>query len=256
MGKKIALIIGASSGIGRELACRLYKEHGDEFEEFWLVARRKARLEELKNGLSAEKITVLEGDVTDATFPGLLRARLQAENAEISMLVISAGTGEYGDFLTLAEGNIDSCVRLNCLGTAALLRLCPEFMGPGSRIIMLASASAFFPQPGFALYAATKAFTYSLSRALGEELKARKITVTTVCPGPCDTEFITIASGGKPIPKVKQKFLTTPDNVAAKSLRAAYSGRKLCIPTFSMKLLYFFRGIIPDSVAMSIMYKK
>src|SRR5699024_2795767 len=124
---------------------------------------------------------------------------------------------------------------------------CPAltgFTGPclpncrkGSRIFMLASAAAFVPQPGFGVYAASKAYVVSFSRALNRELKNRGIQVTAVCPGPVDTPFLEKMGGKSRMPAYKKPFIARPQGVVRKALRDGARGKELSVPGISIKIL-------------------
>ena len=117
---------------------------------------------------------------------------METEKPDIRMLVNAAGFGKSGnaeDIRRKEAGCQSRMIDLNCRALTEMTFVCLPYMSAGSRILNIASAAAFCPQPGFAVYAATKAYVLSFSRALGEEVKNRRIYVTAVCPGPVDTEF-------------------------------------------------------------------
>ena len=169
---KIAVITGASSGMGRETVLQL-SDHFPGFDEMWVIARREERLKEL-----AAQCPVR-----------LLESALRACSPDVKYLVNAAGFGKIGPVGSIASGDETGMVRVNCEALVAVTHLVLPYMTHNSRILMFASAASFLPQPDFAVYAATKAFVLSYSRALNEELKDRDIAVTAVCPGPVRTEF-------------------------------------------------------------------
>jgi short-subunit dehydrogenase len=150
-----------------------------------------------------------------------------------------------GNFTDISWKNNCMCTELNCTAIVKIIGISLPYMKSGGRIVQLASAAAFFPQPGFAVYAATKAFVFNFSRALGRELAPHKISVTTACPGPCDTEFLKLANGAKKMPLYKRAFIAKAPKVARKILNSAVKGRKLCLPGGIVKLLYVARKILP-----------
>lgn len=185
--KKIALVTGASSGMGRDFV-RWIPKAFPEVEEIWAIARRKERLERL-----AEKCQVplraISMDLTEESSPRELAALLAEEKPDVRVLVHSAGFGVHGSFDSQPLEESLGMVRLNCLALTELTGICLPYVKKGGQIINLASAAAFLPQKGFAVYAASKSYVLSFSRALNRELKGRGIHVTAVCPGPVDTEF-------------------------------------------------------------------
>ena len=137
----------------------------------------------------------------------ILAAALAEKKPEVKFLVNAAGFGITGPVGSFPEEEAASMVRLNCEGLTAVTELVLPYIPDNSRILQFASAAAFMPQPGFAVYAATKAYVLSYSRALGEELRRRRIFVTAVCPGPVDTEFFGKALNGKPMDPFKRLFM-------------------------------------------------
>ena len=135
-------------------------------------------------------------------------------------------------------------IDVNCRALIAVTRLCLPYMGRGSRILQLASGSAFLPQPGFAVYAASKSCVLSFSRALREELRPRGIVVTAVCPGPVDTDFF--RAGGITLSPLKRFFLADPEKVAKKALADARKGKALSVYGLSMKMVRIAAKVFPE----------
>ena len=184
---RIALITGASSGIGREFARQiplLYRE----LDAVWVVARRTERLKEIEKE-SKIPVKIFDGDLTRDYIYERIEKELDRARADIRMLVNCAGYGKFGTFQDLEESLQLGMVDLNCRGLTKMIHTCLPYLTGGSRIINLASAASFSPQPGFAVYAASKSYVKSFSYALGAELRERGVYVTCVCPGPVDTAF-------------------------------------------------------------------
>lgn len=248
---KIALITGASSGMGREAAVQIADRLAG-IEEIWLVARRRDRLEELEGRLPA-RFRCFAADVTSEEDRERLREALEAEKPEVKILVNAAGFGKIGRVGELEEDTECAMVRLNCEALCAVTHLALPYMSPNSRILQFASSAAFLPQPKFAVYAATKAFVLSYSRALGAELRGRDIYVTAVCPGPVDTEFFDIAETTGQIPLYKRLVMANPRKVVRKALTDSYMGRSVSVYGVAMKAFRVLCKALPHELVMSIL---
>lgn len=187
--KNIAIVTGASSGMGREFVLQIAGKY-KKLDEIWAIARSEERLQQLQ-GEASIPVRILPMDLTMGENLKKLMALLAVENPKVRLLVASAGCGKIGSFFGSSyEGNLEM-IDLNCRALTAVTYACLPYMPPRSRILLMASSAAFAPQPGFAVYAATKAYVLSLARALRQELREQMLTVTAVCPGPVDTEFLT-----------------------------------------------------------------
>ena len=171
-GKKIAIVTGASSGMGREMVY-LLADHFAALEEIWVVARRKERLEELV-GKVPVRLRILPLDLTSEEDLGALSVLLKREQPNVKILVNGAGYGKTGAVGTIRRDLSVGMVRLNDEALVAVTEMVLPYISKNSRIIQFASAAAFMPQPGFAVYAASKSFVLSYSRALAVELKKKK----------------------------------------------------------------------------------
>ena len=189
---KIALVTGASPGMGREFARQIVKLYRN-LDEIWLVARRTERLQELEKEFTVP-VRIFDGDLNrDYIYERIEKSWNVKMQRDPDTLLPARRCGLSGCF---GEGEQDTelrMVKLNCQSLTRMLLLCRPFLGRGSRVINLASAAAFAPQPGFAIYAASKSYVYRLSMAIREEWKPAEISVTVVCPGPVDTEFFCTA---------------------------------------------------------------
>lgn len=235
---KIAIITGASSGMGMECARQLDKKlhHTDEL---WLIARRKAPMEELSITLQ-HKVRILAMDITDTIQRKQLEEILGLASARITTLVNCAGVGSYGSFEKQDEADIAAMMQLNIEALTQMTRLCLPYMRKGSRILQFASGAAFLPQASFAVYAASKAYVYSFSRALAKELRERDITVTAVCPGPVNTPFLQHAYGElSRLNRLKKLTMTETECVVAKALEDCKNKREVSICGLPMQALYF-----------------
>ena len=148
-----------------------------------------------------------------------------------------------------------SMIRLNCEALCAVTHMVLPYMNNNSRIVQFASSAAFLPQPKFAIYAATKSFVLSYSRALGAELKDRKIYVTAVCPGPVDTEFFDIAETTGQVPIYKKIVMANPRKVVQKALMDSYMGKNISVYGITMKAFHVLCKTVPHPWILSGMMK-
>jgi len=238
---RIAIVTGASSGIGREFAMqipRLYKR----LDELWVVARRTERLKELEKQIPIP-VRIFDGDLRRDYIFERIGKELDRQNADIRMLVNAAGYGKIGDVEELGTEEQCGMIDLNCRSLTKMTKVCLPYMSNGSRMIHVASSAAFAPQPGFAVYAATKSYVYSYSHALSVELKPRGILVTAVCPGPVDTEFFDRA-GALPNP-LKATVKADAGNVVRTALRDSVMGRRVSVYSVAMKSARIAAKLLP-----------
>ena len=182
----IAVITGASSGIGREFVYSVDKRF--VYDEIWVIARRAERLEELKEKCR-NTLRPLAMDLASEEDLKAYQALLEREKPEIALLINAAGCGVFGPF---AEKDLDALLhsaKLNSLSLTAMCHMSLPYMKSGSSIVNMGSNSSWQPVPYQAVYGASKSYVLSLSRAIGRELKGRGIHVMCVCPGWIKTEF-------------------------------------------------------------------
>ncbi len=226
-----ALVTGASSGIGLELA-RLLAADGHHVT---LVARDRARLEQVAAELRERhggEPAVIVADLADPDTPEAICRQVEAGGRDVAVLVNNAGIGSHGPFaeadltreLAIIQVNVTALAHLTGLALPGMVRR------RSGRILNVASTAAFQPGPLMAMYYASKAFVVSFSEALAEELAGSGVTVTVLCPGPTRTEFqrragmdgIPVASGFPP--------LADGAAVARAGYRAMRRGARLAIP--------------------------
>jgi len=191
----LALITGASSGIGLELA-KLFAHDG---YRLILVARSKSKLEQFARELKqmgSPEVTVIAKDLVDLEAPDDVFAETQRRGLHPDVLVNNAGFGQRGSF---AEIDLDKQLDMMQLNTVALVHLTKLYLAgmkarKSGRIMNVASTAAFQPGPFMAIYYATKAFVLSFSEAISEELRGTGVTVTCLCPGATATDFARRAS--------------------------------------------------------------
>ena len=226
-----ALITGASSGIGTDLARELARRgHG-----VTLVARRKEKLDQLARDLRASqgvRAEVLCHDLGDGAQRDQLAAELQRLGLHVAILVNNAGYGSGAPFVKLEREREVQMLRLNC---EAVVDLCSRYAPAmverrGGAILNVASTAGFQPLPGQATYAASKALVLSFTEALHQELGRHGVTVTALCPGPVRTEFMSVA-GMEGIDSATPEFLwASSQKVAEAAVRGLESGERVVIP--------------------------
>ena len=246
----IAIITGASSGLGRAYA-QLLDTQG--LDELWLIARRKERLQALAKELHTT-CQVFACDLTQTSVLTGLQSRLrQSPDIEVRWLINAAGYGRLGYTTDIPLADQLKMIDLNVKAAVALTQLAIPFMSAGSHILEIASCAGFQPLPGINVYAATKAFLLRYSRALGYELAPQGIQVTAVCPYWIkDTEFVDVARQSDhrhlftsfPLP-------CTAEQVATRSLRAAQNGIAVCTPDVMSFLHRICCTLLPHRLLMT-----
>lgn len=245
--KNIVIITGASSGIGMEFALQL-DSHFRKTDEFWLIARDRRKLQFLSKRLR-NNCKILSMDLTQDGQIERLKDTLKDEKCRIRVLVNCAGFGVMGDAMEIDEIEQAEMIRLNCEALTRVTTCCLPYMARKGCIIQLASSASFFPQPGFAVYAASKAYVDSYSLAIREELRSREITVTSVCPGPVDTPFFTIAEKHGKRLSIKDACLVSPYEVVEKALRDALQFKKArSVYSLPILSLYWLSKLLPKEL--------
>lgn len=238
-----ALITGASSGMGRDMA-RVLSCMG---WELFLVARRADKLLEIKQELG-DKTVCIRCDISKEEECRKLYEVLK--DKEIDMVINNAGFGYCGEFVSSTLENdlemIDTNVRAVHILTKLFLK---DFVSKNSgRILNVASIAGFMPGPMMATYYATKNYVTSLSRAVSYELKemGSAVTVTAFCPGPVNTEFNQVAGVSFATASLESK------TAARIAITDALNGKRVSIPTFKMKLVRFGARLVPDCLLLKI----
>ena len=244
---RIAIVTGASSGLGQEFVRQIAVKYRT-IDEIWVIARRTERLVKLQEELTGHKLRIFTADLTNDEDVEEIKQALEEEKPKIRILVNAAGYGMIGRFEELAEDNI-GMLDINCVALTRMLNIALPYMANGSgNIINIASSAAFLPQPSFAVYAATKSYVLSLSRALNRELAPRGITVTAVCPGPVKTEFFDIAETYNHVKLYKKIFKAKPEKVVAEALSDAFYEKTVSVYGLSMKAFRVLCKLLPKDL--------
>ncbi|MCI8895105.1 MAG: SDR family NAD(P)-dependent oxidoreductase [Lachnospiraceae bacterium] len=245
MGRKeIGIVTGATGGIGHEFVKLLLQE---QLDEIWIIGRNRERLDRLK-GLYGERIIPICMDLTDPS--GLQPIwKLLTEEVRVSWLVNNAGMGQMMPAKDVGQEELARTIQLNCQVPAALINGCIPYMGEGSRILNLSSAAAFQPVPYLNLYAATKAFLHSYSRALHMELRPMGITVTSVSPGWVDTDMLERERNGR---RIRFPGLVQAQRVAQKAMKDARRGKDVSVCSFYVGCQRFHVKLMPHRLVMRI----
>jgi len=243
---KIAVITGASSGMGRDFVYAVDKEF--ELDEIWVVARRKERLEEL-SGKCRTKIRPLPLDLSDLGNCRKYKELLEQEKPEVEVLVNAAG---YGLFGTFSEMDVEEQVGIVDVNDKALTAFCGyslPYMHRGSKIVNLGSNSSWQPVPYISVYAASKAYVLSFSRALGRELKTAGIHVMCVCPGWIKTEFMDRAVHDNTI-KYYDRWYTS-EQVVERAMKDLRKKKKVSILGFPVRMQVRLVKFMPTDFVMN-----
>ncbi len=244
--RELALVTGASGGIGGELALELAGRGYDVI----ITARRADRLMALKAKIEAAhrvRVHVLPEDLGVPGGAESLIRQVDVLGQPVSFLANNAGFGLHGDFLDHEPGRLEQMLRLNMLVLTTLTLHFGRTMRARGRgcVLQVSSVGGFQSSPYYAAYSATKAYVLLLSEAMHFELRKSGVTVTTLCPGLTDTEFHEVAEH----PKTGIAALTTmsASTVAQAGVRAALRGRRLLIPGLMNKLTMFMLRFLPRS---------
>ena len=242
---KTAIITGASAGLGLEFVRQL-EEHFPDVEQVWLIARGEQKLRQAAALLQRSEGKVLALDI--CTDEGLqeLAGMLRREEPSVTLLVNNAGRGTLGNVGETDWTDQKAMADLNVSALTSVTALTAPYMTQGGRIINVSSIASFCPNPRMTVYSASKAYVSAFSRGLGEELKPRGISVTAVCSGPMDTDFLDKAD----IRGNSKTFDTLPwcdpAKVARGSYRAAKKGRAVYTPRAFFKLYRVIAKILPQ----------
>ncbi len=245
--KKIAVITGASSGMGRDFVRMI--DMIEDCREIWVIARRREKLEEIESE-NGKVIRPIELDLSRNESVIEYGKMLEKEKVEVIALVNAAGFGKFGKFEDIPLDEQMNMIDLNCKALMAVTYLTLPYMPEGSHVYQLGSQSSFQPVPYMTTYGATKAFVVSFSRALNKELEKRKIKIIAVCPGWVKTEFFDRAVKDDTI-SYYSKFYTSKQ-VVSKAVKDMYRGKDMSVCGGLINWQRFLAKILPHKTVMKI----
>ena len=285
--RNIALVTGASSGMGKEFVREISKKYKG-LDEIWVVARRRERLRELKKEIYSKnnrleeidsqlakfsidtaksllsnnskeiigtRVRILPLDLMKEESFERLKMVLAKEQPVVRILVNASGYGISGSFEHQTEEDAAGMIHLNCEALTRITYLVLPYLRRGSFIYQMASSAGFAPQPNFTVYAATKAYVKSFSIALRQELSYQGIRVIAVCPGPVKTEFFDRAYEQEEMKFYKKFVMADPKKVVKKAIRDARKNKAVSVYGMTMKVTRVICKLLPGRWIAKIMGK-
>ena len=248
----IAIITGASSGMGREFALQL--ERSGEVDGFLLIARREERLRALAGELTSAE--VLSADLSTDEGLSRLFAYLEKKKPSVKYLINAAGFGKFGSYARVDEKDVSAMIDLNVKATVLVTHRTLPYMERGGHIIQLASGSCFTPLPHFNVYASSKSFVLHYTKGLRDEIEPLGVSATAFCPGWVATEFFDVAETveGAPYPKDPKPMLEC-EKVVAYALRRARRGKTMAVTNWYTKLQHMLFKLLPDRI-LTVLWRK
>ena len=246
----IAIVTGASSGMGREFVTQLSRYV--QVDEIWAIARRKNALESLQEEV-AVPIRPVVLDLCEAESFSALETLLSQEKPNVRLLVNAAGFGKFGAYHKVSLEDDAKMIDLNCKALVLMTRLALPYMTQGSHILQLDSLSAFQPVPYITTYAASKAFVLSYSRAMNRELKPKGIRMMAMNPGWVKTEFFNHAVETNSDDEVQYyNHLWEAKDVVATGLKDLYKTKKdYSVHGFSVRMQVRLVKLLPHNIVMN-----
>lgn len=247
---RIAIVTGASSGMGREFVKQVSKK--EKFDEIWVIARRKEALESLKKEVKA-KVRPITLDLQNPESFDTYKKLLAEEKPEVALLANIAGYGKFGKYDEISLEDCLGMIDLNCKALVAMSQLTIPYMKRGSKILQLDSLSAFQPVPYLNVYGSSKSFVLSYSRALNRELKTKGIRVMSVNPGWVKTEFFDHATKSSNDAITYFNVMYDAKDVIKTAIRDLYHTKKdVSIHGFQIKAQVLLVKLLPHKIVMEI----
>jgi short-subunit dehydrogenase len=251
--RPLALVTGASSGIGADLARELARDGHD----LVLTARNVAPMEKLAAELEAHGAAgvVIAADLSKPGAAEALAGAIEARGLTVDVLVNNAGIGAVGRFDQTDQVRIGEMLQVNIVALTELTRLIlPGMVARGrGRVMLVASTAGFQPGPGMAVYFATKAYVLSLGEAIAEELRGTGVTVTTLCPGPTATNFAEVAGSNElAFFNSAARHAMSADTVAHLGYRGLKSGRRVVITGLLNRIVALGGRFAPHPISLPV----
>lgn len=247
MKENIAIVTGATGGLGREFVKLLSQK--DDIKYVFSIGRNKSKIDNLKECFG-KKIVTYQIDLSDRE--KIKEFEKELNGYTIKYLVNNAG---FAKFCSWEDLNVDeslAMIDVNISAVVSMCRICIPYMENGSKIINIASQASFQPLPYLNIYAATKAFVRSYTRALNEELKVNGISATAVCPGWIDTGLFDVGDIGAKKAPTKFYFMTEPQKVAKKAIKDADKNKDMSVCTIPVKFQHIGAKLLPQKLIMKI----
>lgn len=249
----IAIITGASSGLGAEFARQLDSEG---LSEIWLIARDQERLDSVGSELKTPTRSVVCDLSSAEEIESVVGTLLLEEKPEIRFCVNNAGFGKIGPLHMLKRDDMTGMVDVNCRAVVQITHMVIPFMKAGAAFIQTSSAASYTPIGGFAVYAATKSFVTSFSIAIQAELKELGIHSCAFCPGPIETNFSKRAHEGSVRSDSVMKKKADAAPAVRKAILDAKRGRSVSLYGIAYHLMAAFTRFVPRKFLADVSYKK
>lgn len=245
---KMALVTGASEGLGRAFVLRL----AEEGYAVTAVARSEAKLKDLLSSIRKGSHQYLAVDLT--TESGIAKVCSLLEEDHYHLLINNAGMGVYGQFKTEESHVLESIIDLNCRATSMLSHSFCKLATSGDALMNVSGVLGALPVPGMSIYAATKAFVTSLSKSLWFEMKSQNVFVLGLIPGPIETRFQKNAGGEDHLGPPKA-IRQTPEKVVDSAISALRARKKpyTVVAKLRVKIIFTLLNLAPEHLAMKIM---
>ena len=253
--KKIAIVTGASSGIGKEFFLSL-KDRAPHLEEIWVIARNAEKLQALASDTTAS-LRVFPLDLSDVSAIPVLQKTLEEEKPQIEYLICASGFGRFNavedDDLSVLENMID----LNCRSVVSITKTASPYMAKGGAMVLIASVAALQPIPYIATYAASKAFVLSYGRAMNKELRKRRgARCLCVCPFWTKTAFFDRAESDKTVVK-KYVVMYKPEQIVRRAWKdLKKKNRDVSIHGSTARGQALLVKVLPHRIVMNVWMKQ
>ena len=250
--KRICVITGASSGIGKEFFTEIVNDGYFKFDEYWVIARNSARLEELK-ALTSTPVRAISLDLSKESSFEEYKKLLEEEKPEIGLLVNCSGFGKFESTVKVGYEVTMNMIDLNAKATAAMDIISLDYMKSGDGIMNIASVAGYQPIPYINTYGATKAFVLNFTRALSVEQKHKDIRVMAVCPFWTKTEFFDRAIKPDEDAVVKNYIaMYEPKQIVGRAISDYKKGKSVSLFGFMTKAQLLLVKLLPVPAVMKV----